>query len=298
MRRPIILLCGPAGVGKSTIADQLAASYGFKVVSQADPIKDIAKALWAFTDEELWGPSEARNKVVSTVELLSRVRPHNCVSYDSTLAPGSIPSDETLSLIASAVAGFPTAPSLRKLAEDFILALQVFAEKNAGLSARVVLQLLGTEVGRAYYVRIWTNAAIQKARNLIDPLEGVGAPGVVIPDGRFRSEVMAADEAGCKIVLVRGTGIETRGAEQHVSETEIFTIPDHFFDAIIENDKSLGKEAWVGTGEGCSGIHSLMTNLFPTVAIRGCRHFDDSLADGKPYYYAETFYHGTKGGRG
>lgn len=57
----IVAICGKAGSGKSTVADILARDHQFVVVSLADPIKRICKDVFDFTDEQLWGPSEARN---------------------------------------------------------------------------------------------------------------------------------------------------------------------------------------------------------------------------------------------
>lgn len=58
----IISLTGNMGVGKDTMADYMVAKYGFVKVSMADPFKRIAKEVYEFSDEQLWGPSEARNR--------------------------------------------------------------------------------------------------------------------------------------------------------------------------------------------------------------------------------------------
>ncbi len=50
------------GVGKDTMADYMVAKYGYVKVSMADPFKRIAKDVYEFSDEQLWGPSEARNR--------------------------------------------------------------------------------------------------------------------------------------------------------------------------------------------------------------------------------------------
>jgi hypothetical protein len=57
----IIGLCGPAGSGKDTAADFLVKNHGFVKVAFADPLKRICKDVFAFTDGQLWGPSEKRN---------------------------------------------------------------------------------------------------------------------------------------------------------------------------------------------------------------------------------------------
>lgn len=59
----LIAFTGRAGAGKSTAADILASLLGgdYETVNFADPVKRHAQAIWQFTDEQLWGPSEARN---------------------------------------------------------------------------------------------------------------------------------------------------------------------------------------------------------------------------------------------
>lgn len=58
----IISLTGNTGVGKDTMADYMVARYGFVKISMADPMKRIAKEMYDFSDEQLWGPSAARNQ--------------------------------------------------------------------------------------------------------------------------------------------------------------------------------------------------------------------------------------------
>lgn len=58
----IISLTGNTGVGKDTMADYMVAKYGFVKISMADPMKRIAKEMYDFSNEQLWGPSEARNQ--------------------------------------------------------------------------------------------------------------------------------------------------------------------------------------------------------------------------------------------
>lgn len=57
----IISITGNMGVGKDTMADYIVSKYGFVKVSMADPFKRIAKEVYEFTDEQLWGPSQTRN---------------------------------------------------------------------------------------------------------------------------------------------------------------------------------------------------------------------------------------------
>lgn len=58
----IIGVMGPSGAGKDTLADRLVEKLGFVKVSFADPLKRICKDIYDFSDLQLWGPSEERNK--------------------------------------------------------------------------------------------------------------------------------------------------------------------------------------------------------------------------------------------
>jgi len=51
----IIGLCGKKRVGKDTVADYLVEKYGFVKYSFGQPIKDVAKILFDFTDDQLYG---------------------------------------------------------------------------------------------------------------------------------------------------------------------------------------------------------------------------------------------------
>lgn len=57
----LIAFTGAAGSGKSTAADILYSIRPHNVVSFATPVKELARQMWQFTDEQLYGPSEARN---------------------------------------------------------------------------------------------------------------------------------------------------------------------------------------------------------------------------------------------
>ena len=57
----IIAISGLAGSGKDTVANILLQDDVYVKVSLADPLKRVAKELWNFSNEQLWGPSEFRN---------------------------------------------------------------------------------------------------------------------------------------------------------------------------------------------------------------------------------------------
>lgn len=60
-RSHLIVLSGEAGAGKDSVADLLADRHGWTKFSLASPMKRFCADMFGFTDEQLYGPSSARN---------------------------------------------------------------------------------------------------------------------------------------------------------------------------------------------------------------------------------------------
>lgn len=58
----LIVLSGTAGAGKDSVAKELVSAHGWELYSLAGPMKRFAADMFGFTDEQLYGPSKARNK--------------------------------------------------------------------------------------------------------------------------------------------------------------------------------------------------------------------------------------------
>jgi len=262
MGAPIFIIVGQAGSGKDAVADTFVKTYGAEKLALADPMKRFAKKVFGFTDEQLWGPSENRNATVpeSTQDNWKYFAEayHNFIRNKdafakelgiSDYAPRTL--DEWFYLV-------------RRLGDETVVdsadeTLKVFK----GTSPRVILQSLGTEFGRHWNKNLWIDFALKEARTLLsggygyyanrgvfqlEPEENILPPNmVVISDGRFRNEVLAVLAAGGKAIKVMS--VDSLGSEQqvgvmgHASEQEQKSIPDHWFDYVIVNDKSLGLEA-------------------------------------------------------
>lgn len=227
---------GFAGSGKDTaaefLADQRRTDYGFVRIALADPLKRIARDVYAFTDEQLWGPSQFRNTPDKRYP-----RPCSACSGD-----GDQVVDTTM--------GNPA------LLPCFIC----HGERVTYLAPREALQKLGTEWGRECYPNTWVDLTIRTATRLLDEpyarydhKKGVymvacdhqsamnsRTKGVAISDVRFRNEMQAIKGAGGKLVrIVRpGAGLDGSGA-LHRSETEQASIPDSEFDFVIQNTGTL-----------------------------------------------------------
>lgn len=57
----LIVLSGDAGAGKDSVAKILVEHHGWKLYSLAAPLKRFGADMFGFTDEQLYGPSSARN---------------------------------------------------------------------------------------------------------------------------------------------------------------------------------------------------------------------------------------------
>lgn len=213
----ILGISGFAGSGKDTVADFLVKNHGFVKVAFADKIKRIAKDLFDFTDEQLWGSSEHRNKP------------------DKRYCSGVL--------------------NLKHMLSDEELKEYPDGLVPQYLSPRKVLQLLGTQFGRESYKDVWVDYALRTAHKLLsDPhteysqqlgvMSGSGFEnyykGVVISDVRFANEIKAIKCKNGSVIRVIRPGAGLNGeASEHQSEAEMRDISDDAFNFIINNDKSL-----------------------------------------------------------
>lgn len=229
----LIGICGLAGSGKDTSADHLVRKHRFVKVSFADPLKRVAKDIYAFSDEQLWGPSAMRNAPDKRYvrEL------HERHDWQDDAATG----------------GF-------RCTRCDLLGGQATPQCVVYLTPRYCLQQLGTEWGRRCYPSTWVDYAIRTAGRLrsgecvkYSAKEGItevpftyfeAAGGVVIPDVRFQNEIDAIRGAGGKVLRVVRDGAGLTGAAGlHPSEAEQAAMPNDLFDAVISNNadiKALG----------------------------------------------------------
>jgi hypothetical protein len=60
----VLALLAKAGSGKTTIANWLKETYDARVVSLATPLKRCAQKVMGFSDQQLWGPQEEKEREV------------------------------------------------------------------------------------------------------------------------------------------------------------------------------------------------------------------------------------------
>lgn len=104
----------------------------------------------------------------------------------------------------------------------------LYPHEPGPMTAREVMQFVGTELFRKMYADVWANATINKIKE--------GAPlAAIITDCRFPNEVEAVKGAGGKVM--RFTRDPYKGQDQHESEGALD--PDKFdwkkFDWVVDN---------------------------------------------------------------
>lgn len=235
-------LTGRAGSGKDTVADILVRDHGFIKVALADILKRVCRDVFAFTDEQLWGSSSARNA------------PDMRYPCEHSFFVGFVPQ-------TCRICGCPAA--------DRVV-------KKCCLTPRHALQQLGTDWGRRCYANVWVDRVLRVAAEILrgarrhedggtyapiyNQQEGLTfrcgdsgafptAPGVVISDVRFLNEVAAIRAKGGRIwKTAHGTGLAgaagAHESEQHIdSIVPDATVPDSPLDALPVIVTTMLKEA-------------------------------------------------------
>lgn len=235
MKYTVLGLLGPAGSGKDLVGDYFGRK-GFVKVAYADPMKRFVMSSFNLSLPQLWGPSEERNREIDIDEGWW----FNAIG----LIPDA--ADEILNKVM--IDGVRVTGYL-KLMEWFTWLRKTHPTK---ISARVILQTLGTEWGRTVDPLMWIRYGHQVAKQLQEPgwsYTQIGGPsfyghniteakvkGVVIPDHRFINEVEFTQSSGGYVIRLQRLAQEekTVGIAGHKSEAEQKGMPDEAFDLILE----------------------------------------------------------------
>jgi hypothetical protein len=231
------------GTGKDTVADILAESFNFQKMGLADPLKRFCRDVYGFTREQLWGPSEFRNKPDMRY-------PRQHVFVDNGWE--------------CACCGFQR----NILEREEELPPEGEQLPVCYLTPRYALQTLGTEWGRHCWDDTWVSMGVKTARLLLrtseymmytqesgyterveqtsqgeflrDDAPPLPIKGVVFSDVRFKSEIEALHAAGAKLVLVHRPVEKVAASAKdmmHQSENDLneFPVDDPMWDAVIYN---------------------------------------------------------------
>lgn len=233
---PLILFVGRAGSGKDTAAAMLA-EYGGTVIAQADPLKRFAQQVFGFTAKQLWGPSEYRN----------RPDERGGRAFLDCWMRRDLEKDAWLQDLRNRCGD----TGIDSLALDTWFYTHVAGEEV--VTPRSVLQTLGTEMGRAHDSDVWVKYSHGVAKALLEQgrvysaARGIEAGNrrtafVIISDGRFSNEILAVKRAGGVVINVVNPEEEAvlSTVNSHASEAEQLSIPSHWFDFVVVNDKKQG----------------------------------------------------------
>lgn len=204
----IIGISGLAGSGKDTVADHLVRHHGFVKVALADPLKRICREVFDFTDEQLWGPSEMRNKpdlrYGKPVQVL--VDQDEYETRTQYLTPR-----HALQQLGTEW-GRACYPNV--WVEYAIRVAKTLLKKDYPANGSVNAYHAMTGLRFSHFPYVPGRTELPK--------------GVVIPDVRFKNEADAIHAAGGKIWRISRPGAGLAGAAgQHASEQEIKTLsPD------------------------------------------------------------------------
>lgn len=206
----LVLLSGRAGSGKNLVADLLRENLvHVRHIAFSEPLKEFAGYVFGFNKETLWGPSSARNAVHE--RLADPLEWMKCDERFSIYGPKWLAS------------------ILRRTVDDIDEPWTVLrmwwselggeAAKNGGVSARYVLQTLGTECGRSIDRDIWARCGLARAQtHMRDDVRAV-----VMTDCRFINEGVLGRELGGELWFMNRTAdvaLEGKLA-QHPSEVEM-----------------------------------------------------------------------------
>lgn len=235
----VIAVCGYASVGKDTVAKRLIDSQQFTKVSFAGPLKRAAGKIFGLNEGQL---NDARLKEAAltthiwpfqdTAHMLELVAEATLDVYD---LPKALFHEDTRH---TPVARFPfTNPGyiVRSIQLNFMTAMyphlrDVVETKRPVYfpNPRILLQLLGTEVYRAFHSDTWTEAWKREAARY---------QRVIATDCRFNNEVAVVRDVGGTVWRVDSNHPWVKRETRHISEREFLNFG---VDRVLPNHSSVG----------------------------------------------------------
>lgn len=246
----ILAIHGQTNAGKDTAAGHLTNSYGYQKVAFADPVKRIAQLLFAFTDDQLWGPSALRNEV--------DVRYTNPVGHDWQYAEDRLHAEGK-----KVVQHLKEVTTFEENEEDAFASLVywfnwVRKRHSESLSPRIVIQTLGTEWGRERLSEsVWIDylqhvssrlttedgLRYEATQGLVVDKKAESVEGILASDARFVDELEAIRGWGGAIIKLRRPDTDDvavqAGVLFHRSEKAQADIDENLFDCILQNGGTL-----------------------------------------------------------
>jgi hypothetical protein len=230
---PVLGLCGNAGSGKNYIASIISNSFSTIELAISDPIKRLLNQCLMIHEDVLWGESSLREKS------LEHIPEGFEYQFESNV-------ETFVQEIASTAKMDNRASQLENACTHWFQNNKKDIRKR---TCRQILQELGTDVCRNISNDIWSDYANNTIIKLLTERRqysaklGIGKISsssypdlIIVTDVRFANELIGIKRMGGKICQVLST---EKKVHQHISETEQLSFPNHWFDFIIVNDKTV-----------------------------------------------------------
>jgi hypothetical protein len=227
-----IVLFGVAGSGKDTIGNLLVERSHFgetqpawRKEAFANPLKEMVKHAFGFSDDDLYGPSKNRWNQYKQYPFAQG----RCMSCG--MDPERCDDQGGYWQLCDSK-GVRSVKGQEENADHVrcVLCHMVYPRY---INPRIALQTLGTEWGRGLFSTVWVDAAFRRIEDSVERVYPPNTPNWVITDGRFFNELKRSQELGAKGVLLLRK-LEDPGSS-HPSETELRTIPREEFDYVLDN---------------------------------------------------------------
>jgi hypothetical protein len=191
----ILGITGSAGSGKTTMANYIIKELGFIEIAFADPMKRFVQDLFAFSDDQIWGPSDSRNA--------PDIRYH--------MADGNLLSPRL---------------ALQTLGTEW--GRNCYPKVWVDYALRTAKTLLDVNNIRNGYLRYDKKVGFVRSDVFKLPT------GVVMSDLRFGNEIEGVHKAGGKVVRLKREGYTGNvGIKGHASEEEQKSISDKDIDFVL-----------------------------------------------------------------
>ena len=226
------------GAGKDTAGEALSSEHGYTTLSFARPLKDLARLIFHYDQETLYGPSRFRN--------IPDPRAATDVYWKGVIRRCTVDYD-----VQDAVRKLFPAPSYSRAMGELLRLVLVDRVYVDGLTPRAVLQRLGTEWGRSIQSDVWLHGV----KTHIDAHPHTHR--WVLTDCRFPEEAaFVKDTLGGKVVWVDAEArLPPRGDEHSSEPTQEAMAP--WTDAILNSNGPL-----LEAGER---VRVLETFLYPAI---------------------------------
>lgn len=255
----VLTFMGEAGHGKDEAGKYFVDNHHFVRVAFADPLKRLAQVVFGFSTNMLWGPSSMREK---------KQPPQEDLNHRGTSIPGQKHTDawdkaqDRLNRFAPEWVG-TLALSPAEQASYLPVVQKWFAHcrdlyKDGDVDARVPLQLLGTEYGRAFKQNLWIatlfdrvapriarGVEYSKTDGLLSTTHNKIPQGIVIPDCRFKNEMQDTQQYGGYVIKIIRKAKEAEndgsnvGLAGHASELEQRSIPEEAYNLVLRVDEGI-----------------------------------------------------------